>query len=407
MLERLPCHCRTTAAAPASARSARPAWTGLCLCVALACGCRTSGKLIDNPVVGPRPPRVADDILAKLEGAKDPPGGATEEGSRGNIVQVSGSIDVIRDEDVAARVNGRPIFVSEVLERYRGGLEAQRSQMSPQAYHQARRQLIQQELDGYIEQALVLDAVRKKFKKDQWEELQRRLDEFFYESEVPDLQERLEVSSLQQVEAELLKAGTTLSAYRRVWGDRQLAAQWVREQLSDAAVSRPELLAEYQAHIDDYREPEQIRWQQCWISTVASGGRDGARKRMEQAIDDLKGGLSFDDVIAKHGDGPLAKSGGHWDWANPDSLADERLKQTLSGLELNQIGPLLEDERGCQLVKLTGRRPARVKPFEDVQDELRERLLQRKREAAAKELIQKLKAEAHIETILDRKKTDS
>jgi hypothetical protein len=376
-------------------------------------GCRSSGKAVDNPVVGPKPPRMAEEILAQLEAAE---GGSSE--SRGTtsggsaaeepqILQVSATQEVIRDEDIAARVNGKPIFVSEVLERYRPALEEQRSRMTPQAYHQLRRQLIEKELEGHIEQALVLDAIRKKFKTEQWEELQRRLDEFFYESELPDLQERVEAKSLQEVEATLQKHGTTLSAYRRAWGDRQLAAQWVREQLPTATVSRQELLAAYQERIDQYREPEQIRWQQCWISNVASGGREGARARMQQAVEDLKNGMSFDDVVRKHSDGPLAKTGGHWDWANPDSLANDRLRQTLQELQVNQVGPVLEDEKGFQLVKLTGRRPARVQPFEDVQQELRESLLQQKREAAAKELIQKLRAEAHIETMFDRQKPRS
>lgn len=378
------------------------------------CGCRSSGNAVDNPVVGPKPPRMAEEILAQLEAADGRSPGSSETTSgedaaskEQQILQVAATQEVIRDEDVAGRVNGKPIFVSEVLERYRPALEEQRSRMSPQAYHQLRRQLIEKELEGHIEQALVLDAIRKKFKTEQWEELQQRLDEFFYESELPDLQERLEAKSLQEVEATLQKHGTTLSAYRRAWGDRQLAAQWVREQLPTASVSRQELLAAYQQRIDQYREPEQIRWQQCWISNVASGGREGARARMQQAVEDLKNGMSFDDVVRKHSDGPLAKSGGHWDWASPDSLANDRLRQTLQELQVNQVGPVVEDERGFQLVKLTGRRPASVKPFEEVQQELRESLLQQKREAAAKELIQKLRAEAHIETMFDRQKPRS
>jgi len=382
----------------------KQALAGLSLTLGLY-GCRGTTKTADNPVVGPRPPRVQQ-ILAQL----DDPSRLTEDGSSGasaadaraagGILQVSASVDVIRDEDVAARVNGKPIFVAEVLERYRGAMEAQRSQMPPQAYHQARRELLQKELDGYIEQALVLDAVRKKFKQEQWDELQQRLEEFFYESEIPDLQKRLEVSTLQEVEVKMQQAGTSLAAYRRVWGDRQLAAQWVREQIPDPTASRQELLAEYQQRIADYRTPEQVKWQECWIATVKSGGPEGARKRLEQAIEALRGGATFDQVVAQHSDGPQAKDGGHWDWSNLDSLADDRLREALAALQLNQIGPVLESEKGFRLIKLTGRRAAETKPFEQVQNELRESILQRKREVAAKELIAKLRTEAHIETIL-------
>ncbi len=307
-----------------------------------------------------------------------------------------------QDADVAARVNGKTIFVSEVLERYRPQLEAQRGRVSQTAYDQMRRQLLEQELDGHVEQALVLSAARAQFKQDQWDKLQDKLDEFFYQDEVPSLQKRLGATSLQDLDEKLQAAGTTLSAYRRVWGDRQIAGQWVSERLPDASVSRPELLAEYQQRRESYREPEQVKWQECRISIAASGGEAAARERLQQAIAGLKAGESFDSIVAAYSDGSQASQGGHWDWTQPSSLADERLRDVLKTIQLDQIGPVLQDERGFRLVKLTGYRPERVVPFEDVQKELREAVVQRKREAAAHQVIEKLKAEAHIETIFDR-----
>lgn len=384
------------------------------LVVTVGSGCQTN-RQVENPVVGPRPPRVSDRMLAQLEGEPDAANGeplAAADPLSPSITQVSDvrpaqaeSNQMIRDEDLAARVNGRPVYVSEVLERYRPQLEAFRQQASPQAYHQARRELLSKELPNHIEQALVVDAVRKSFKADQWQTLQEKLDEFFYEHEVPDLQQRLKVDSLQAVEAEMQKAGTTLAAYRRVWGEKQLAAQWVSDKIPTPTVSAPELRAEYEQQIDKYREPEQIKWQECFISLVQSSGRDGAQQRLQQAIDELKQGATFDAIVEKYSDGPQASSGGHWDWTNPDSLADQKLNETLAKLELNQIGPVIENERGFRLVKLTGRRPARTVPFEDVQKELREAILQRKRADAAQKLIEDLRRDAHIETILDPPRT--
>lgn len=308
---------------------------------------------------------------------------------------------LIREEDVAVRVNGQPIFVSEVMEPYRGFFATQGQQLSEAERSQARQQILEKDLDQYIEQAVILDAARAQFKQDQWDELQTKLDEIFYDEEVPNLQTKLKVGSLREVEAKLQEMGSNISAYRRVWGERQIAGQWVSEKIPDVSVSRQELLDEYESRIEDYREPEQVQWQQCWISIAESGGREGAQKRVEQAIADLKSGKSFDDVVAAHSDGGDSTHGLR-DWTRTDSLADERLRDALTTLKLNQLGPVLEDERGFRLVKLKGYRPARVTPFEEVQPELRDAISQRKRGAAAQQIIDDLKAKAHIEHQFER-----
>jgi hypothetical protein len=364
-------------------------------------GCKGTSKAADNPVVGPRPPRISDRMLAQMTDA----GGETPEAAAQPVIIRTSSETVatsgIEDTDVAARVNGTPIFVSEVLERYRPQLAAQREQVSPADYDRLRRQLLEQELPAHIEQALVLDAARAQFKQEQWETLQDKLDEFFYEEEVPSLQKRLKAANMQEVEAKLQMAGTTLSAYRRVWGDRQVAGQWISEKIPEVSVSRKELLEEYESKLESYREPEQVKWQECLILNSESGGPDGAKKRVQRAIADLKAGQSFTEVVATHSDGPDARSGGHWDWTQPSSLADERLVEVLKSLQIDQIGPVLENEQGYRLVKLTGYRPERVTPFEEVQKELREAVVQRKKEAAATEIIANLKKSAHIESILE------
>jgi hypothetical protein len=391
------------------------------LCVGFGAGCGTTKKA-DNPVVGPRPPRLTDQMLAQMDQNREPGQDQSAalrgalEGTSQDVVHVDGEADsrmsvqsalleetaapggqLIREEDVAARVNGRPIFVSEVLEPYRSFFLQQGRQLSPAELDQARRQILEKDLDQYIEQAVILDAARAQFKQDQWDELQTKLDEIFYEEEIKSLQAKLKVSSPIEVESAMQESGTSLAAYKRIWGERQIAGQWVSERIPDVTVSRPELLAEYEARVDQYREAEQVRWQQCVISITDSGGENGAQTRVRKAIDDLKAGKSFDEVIETHSDA----GGGTRDWTQTGSLADEKLRDTLVSLKINQIGPVLQDERSLRMVKLLGYRPEQVKPFEEVQNELRESIQQKKRSEAAQQVIEDLKAKAHVESILD------
>lgn len=360
-------------------------------------GCNGLGKDVDNPVVGPRPPRVSD--VGEEAVVRNVPAQSPE------IVQVAATSvmanELLREEDIAARVNGTPIFVSEVIDPHRGGLKKIEGRGTPEQIQQLKLEIVRRGLKDHIEQALALDAARKQLKTEQWDTIQTKLDEFFYQKEIPRLMKEQNIKSPQELETRLQQDGMSLTTYRRVWANRQLAGQWVSEQLPEVAVTRPELLEEYRQSIGKLTEPAQIQWQECWIPKQSAPGEPSPQQKLQGAIADLRGGATFDDIVRKYSRGPRDASLGHWDWAQPDSLSDESLKTTLAQLRLNEVGPVIENDRGYRLVKLTGRRDSQVKSFEEVQNKLREAVVERKRHEAAQKLIDDLKSKAHIETMFD------
>ncbi|MEZ6056880.1 MAG: peptidyl-prolyl cis-trans isomerase [Planctomycetaceae bacterium] len=340
----------------------------------------------------------------------DEPRNPVQQASRGQddgaIRQIDySSASRFEDSAVAARVNGTPIFVSTVLERHKPMLNQARQQASPEQLEQLMTELIKQDLDGHIEQALVLSAVKSEIKSEQWEKMQTKLDEIYHAEELPRLQKAMNVDSLAEVERAMQASGTTMSAYRRVWGERQIAAQYVAEKLPKEGVSRAELLDAYEESLDEFIEPEQVRWQQCVFTNRERGGEAAVEGLVRQAIDELRSGATFDTVVEKYSDGPRLKQLGNWDWTEPKDLANKELRDALSQLQEGEIGRPIQTRDGMRLVKLTGRRPVRQIPFLEVQETLRARLLQEKHSASAQKLINNLRANAHIETMFETPKT--
>lgn len=374
------------------------------LAISLATGCQGKNFKVDNPVVGPRPPR-----LAVNNDASQRPVQRASSGEFGNSVeQVDFSSASRFDESaVAARVNGRPIFISTVLERHKPTLNQARQQGTPEQVDQLIESLLKKDLDGHVEQALVLSTVRAEIKSEQWDKMQTKLDEIFYKEELPRLQEAMQVQSMADVEHIMQASGTTMSAYRRVWGERQIAAQYVSEKLPKEGVSRAELIAEYESSLDEFVEPEQVRWQQCVFTFRDRGGEQAVDQLVQDAIGELRNGATFDQIVEKYSDGPRLKQLGNWDWTEPKDLASKELRVALAELQENEIGRPLRTTTSVRLVKLTGRRPKRQIPFLEVQETLRTRLLQKKHSAAAQQLIDKLRANAHIETLFDSPSTST
>ncbi len=87
-------------------------------------------------------------------------------------------------------------------------------------------------------------------------------------------------------------------------------------------VSHQEVAAYYDQHRDEYRVPEQVNVRQILIKTPlpdAAGNADAkgveaARKKGEDALQQLKAGAKFEDVAKKYSDDPSGKTGGSIGW---------------------------------------------------------------------------------------------
>ncbi len=372
------------------------------LMVALS-GCSGRNIKVDNPVLGAAPPRrpASGDSLASVSN-NDPiqqTGSTiqrTAHGEAGPLDSLDAGIG-----QVAATVNGRPILAADVLERYSMQIEQARQQLPPDKFEEARRQLLQKELPGHIEQQILIDAALSQLDDERRQAVEQQLDTLF-EKRIEEMKGQLGVGTHAELEAYLQASGTTLSSVRKAFADQQLAMQSMSlHSGQEVSVSRQELMAEYERRIEEFTTPAQIKWQQVWISYAKHGGKDGALRVLDAAIRELKAGIPFDDIARKYSDGVMAANGGNWDWTQRDSLADSKVAQALAELKIGEISSVIQGEKAFQLVRLAARRPEQREPFADVQSQLSADLTKKKREQQAKETLERLKSKAVVVTMFD------
>ena len=357
-------------------------------------GCNNAGRVSDHPVVGPAPPRIAaagEARTATLD--ENPPSG---------IVAASFDSGTSDDwTDVAARVDGLPIFVSDVLERERVGLEQFRQRVDPDVFRRQRDELIIKQLATHIEQHLILEAVRADLSEEQMTSVSEQLDALFGD-EIERLKGVLKVASTAELEKALLEQGTSISALQRSFENKQLAGQYLGLKLQKIEPpTRTQILSRYQQRIDDYTKPADVRWQQIWISYEANGGRDAALAKLHLAVADLKSGETFDVVVSRHSDGAMKDVGGVWDYARQSSIADEAVREALFSLPPGEVSPPLDTGRAFQLVRVIDRRPQRTVPFAEVQDELARAIGDERRRGLITQTVQELWDQAEIRTPYD------
>jgi parvulin-like peptidyl-prolyl isomerase len=184
-------------------------------------------------------------------------------------------------------------------------------------------------------------------------------------------------------------------------GDRALAEQYMMTRLEEQPViTAPELRAAFQERKAEFTEPEQVKWQQIQISLRNYENDSDAEQAAKEALAALQKGTPFDDVAKEYSDGPDAANGGHWDWTQPESLPAE-LKETLQTLPPGKPSGLIRTETNLQIVRIVERKDERVRPFEEVQDQIRKDLRSQSQQDRAKKIVDELKASAVIETMFD------
>ena len=91
---------------------------------------------------------------------------------------------------------------------------------------------------------------------------------------------------------------------------------------------------------------------------------------------------------------------------SPGSYAVEAVNHALASLPLNKVSPILEGPTSLHIVKVESRRQAGPASFEEIQDQIRRKIMVEKLTKARLEFIAKLKRNTPISTIFDGTESD-
>jgi len=362
-------------------------------------GCQALTKKHDNPVLQPPPRRVSLDQSKVEQQFAD--ANAGENGS--DIALASQTVEV--DDDtrvfnatVIAKVNGAPIFAGEVLDRYGDYLKTARQKLPPDEFLKLREAIIVRDLRGHIERRLLVERMRSTLKPDQAKQFEQHIDKLF-EEEIAKLKGELKAYTRTELEIALNERDSSLAAVRQAFATNRMAMEYLASKVErPPQPTRPELVAYYQEHLDDYALPARVKWQQIQISWDGRNTKSSARQKIQQAQQELQAGTPFEAVAKKHSDGPTATEGGHWDWTQSGSLAESKLEAMLFEMPVNQPSEIWEGKSSFQIVRVVDRQKESRKPFTEVQDEIFTKISSDRQKNLPQDFVKKLFAEAVIET---------
>lgn len=167
------------------------------------------------------------------------------------------------------------------------------------------------------------------------------------------------------------------------------------------AVTAEEAKAQYEANQDAYGVPESFRVRHIFLRGPGEGATEAqaaelnkrAQGIMQTLQEELKKGTPFADLAAKYSDDTAsAEQGGDMGWLVKGEIPLPEFEAAALALKPGEVSAPLRTSFGLHLIKLEEKKPASVRPFAEVSDQIKNKLALEKAQAD-EERVRKLAAE--------------
>jgi peptidyl-prolyl cis-trans isomerase SurA len=289
-------------------------------------------------------------------------------------------------EDIVVRVNDQVISTSD-YERAEQDLEQQAQQ------HQwTQQQLFEQKhtlLRDLIDQQLLLSR-GKQLDITGENELVRQLDEMRKQNHLDSMDDLQKAAEAQGVSWEDFKASMR---------NRIISQQVIRDEVgAHINITPSEVQAYYNAHKEDYDQPEQVRLSEILIPTADPDNATqvaAAKKTADDAEAKLKGGADFAGIAKSVSSGVTAANGGDLGDFRRGQLAKVLEDQTFD-LKPGEFTEPIRTKQGYVILKVTEHTPGGVQPLKDVEAQVEDQVGMAKMNPALREYLTKLREDAYI-----------
>lgn len=156
---------------------------------------------------------------------------------------------------------------------------------------------------------------------------------------------------------------------------------------TEAKISDEELKGFYEKNLDKFKSGEQIR-----ASHILVKAESEAQAIQEQ----LKKGGNFEELAKSKSVDSSAAKGGDLGWFGKGNMVPAFEKAAFA-LKEGQVSGIVKSDFGFHIIKLTGKRAAGTRPFDEVKEQIKSALLPQKQQQAFMKLKEDLKKGAKVE----------
>ena len=205
-------------------------------------------------------------------------------------------------------------------------------------------------------------------------------------------------------EAQLKEAIEQQSGSFEDWKS-QLRERYMREMAVYAEVGQSvvvddaEIFNYYRQHPEEFTQPPEYRLRGIFVSSEDNSEEDAGRKKQE-ILGLLEAGEDFGGVAAAHSEGPNKDQQGELGSFKQGDMLDA-FEQEVAQIEVGGMTPWISIQSGFYLLRLEEKTESRLLPFDDVRDQVQEKIFAERSAAANQKYIEQLRAKSYIKILIE------
>ncbi len=184
----------------------------------------------------------------------------------------------------------------------------------------------------------------------------------------------------------------------------QLQEMYLRDMAVYAEVGRSvvvddgEIFTYYRQHPEEFTDPPEYQLRGIFISGEDKSAEDAELKKQE-ILGLLEGGEDFGTLAGSHSEGPNKdKQGDLGSFKEGDML--DAFEQEVSKLETGGLTPWISIQTGWYLLRLEEKTESQLLAFDDVRDQIQEKIFTERSQAERMKYLEKLKAASFIQILI-------
>jgi peptidyl-prolyl cis-trans isomerase SurA len=292
---------------------------------------------------------------------------------------------------VAAVVNKDIIALSEVEARAAGDLQRIRQEPDAKKRNDLRLEVLTRARDALIGEKLMEAQLR---------ELNIDVSDAEVELGIEDVKKQNNIDG-EQFEKLLMNEGYTMTSYKQFMKKHLARLKLINLKVrSKVKVSDEDVKAEYAKISKLESEDAEVHARHILVQVSPKATPEqveAARvKATNLAAEARKPGIDFADLAKKKSEGPSAADGGDLGFFRRGVMVPEFERAAFS-LPVGGVSDPIRTKFGWHVIKVEERRALAAKGFDDLKDQIRNRLLQMQLEKYTDQYVQELRAQAVVE----------
>lgn len=235
--------------------------------------------------------------------------------------------------------------------------------------------------DALVEMARMPEDVRQKFLVEP-EALRQWVEHLFLRRALAAQAQHHGIAQKKQIQQQVE------IAKERILAEAQLE-QVETDVLPKSAAIDKQIQTIYRAEPQRFMLPEEAHVRHILIA----GQDEAARSKAEKILADLHAGADFEQLAREHSqDTGTAPKGGDLGFFSKGKMVPA-FEQAAFGLKkTGELSPVVQTPFGFHIIRLEGRKPATVKPFDEVKDQLRAETIAKLKNDARKKEVERVRA---------------